>query len=81
MADSTSNKVHWGGKLWLLALIAVLLTGLVLAILLPRFWAWTAEPPTDEPTPRPGLFEIPTLPPAEPTPEGESGLPVRLGPG
>lgn len=79
MGLQESDKLRWGGWLWMVALIAFLLTVIILLILFPRPLAWTSPPPTSAPwTPRPGLYEIPTVPPS-PTPEGALPLSPLLG--
>ncbi len=67
------NPANWGGRLWLMAAIAVGLAVLVLLLLL-AFWpqslAWYSQPPTGVPwTAAPGVYQIPTpAPTAAPTP-------------
>ena len=63
-----STKVNWGGKLWLLAVIAIVLTILIVAVLIPRPLAYISPPSTAAPwTEAPGLYVIPTITPI-PTP-------------
>ena len=72
MDEPNATKVNWGGKLWLLAVIAVVLTILVVAVLIPRPLAYISPPPTAAPwTAAPDLYTIPTVVPpvpAAPTP-------------
>jgi hypothetical protein len=63
-----SKRTRWGGRLWLLAVIAVVLTVLLLAVLAPRPLAYISPAPTAAPwTAAPGLYTIPTAVPPTPT--------------
>jgi len=63
-----STKVNWGGKLWLLAVIAIVLTIVIVAVLIPRPLAYITPDPTEAPwTAAPGLYTIPTVVPPTPT--------------
>ena len=64
MGRSSQDKVQWGGRIWLLAIVAVVLTVVILLVVLRRPLAWSAEEPFFVPdNPKPGLFEIPTVAP------------------
>ena len=78
MGASKSDKRQWGGRLWLVALVAVVLALALLLLLWPRPLAWVTDAPQYAPTSRPGLYEIPTLPPP-PTPEGRLGEGIVWG--
>jgi hypothetical protein len=73
MGSSKTNN-SWGGRLWMLGLIATVLSLVILLVLWSRPLAWTTEPPLYAPTSRPGLYQIPTVAPAEPTPTPEGLL-------
>lgn len=65
MSSREPGETPWGGRLWLLALTAVVLTILIVALLYPRPLAWTSPAPTVGPeASQPGLFVIPTITPA-----------------
>jgi len=67
MDEPNATKFNWGGKLWLLAVIAVVLTILVVAVLIPRPLAYISPPPTAPPwTAAPDLYVIPTVVPPAP---------------
>jgi hypothetical protein len=69
MDTPKSTKVNWGGKLWLLALIAIVLTILIVVVLIPRPLAYISPAPTAAPwTAAPGLYTIPTITPPAATP-------------
>jgi hypothetical protein len=58
------GPVKWGGRLWILALVAIAIVILVLVAFW-AFWphplAWQSPPPTELPwTAAPGLYQIPT---------------------
>jgi hypothetical protein len=56
------TKSTWGGRLWLLAAIAIVLAILVVVVLMPRPLAYIAPVPTAVPwTAAPGLYSIPTV--------------------
>jgi len=60
-----SEQVQWGGRIWLIALIAVVVAILILVGIWPRSFAWTSPTPTPVPwTQAPGLYHIPTVTPA-----------------
>lgn len=65
MDKQSSEQVRWGGRIWLIALIAVVLAVLILAGIWPRSFAWASPTPTPAPwTYAPGLYHIPTITPA-----------------
>lgn len=86
MSSREPANLQWGGQLWMLALIAVVLAGVILLVVIPRPLAWESPLPTPSPgEANPGLFVIPTITPtplpeptaapeptpaSEPTPEG-----------
>jgi hypothetical protein len=75
MAAEKSDNERWGGRLWVVTLVALALAAVIILILWPRPLAWESAPPTESPwTPRPGLYEIPTVPPPQPSPTPEGGL-------
>ena len=62
-----SKPTKWGGRLWLLAVVAIVLTVLVLAVLIPRSLAYISPAPTAAPwTAAPGLYTVPTVVPPTP---------------
>ncbi len=66
-----SEKTSWGGRLWLLAAIAIVVAILILVVIIPRPLAYIAPGATPPPwTAAPGLYTIPTVtvPPPAPTP-------------
>lgn len=78
MAEREPGEVRWAGRLWLLALIAVVLAVVILAVIWPRSMAWRAPLATATPgTPNPNLYVIPTLLPPSPTPPP---VPPTIGP-
>ena len=59
-----SQTTRWGGRLWLLAVIAIVLTVLIIAVLIPRPLAYISPEPTAAPwTAAPGLYAVPTVVP------------------
>lgn len=67
METRETEQRRWSGPLWILLLIALVLTIAVLLVLLPRPFAYITPAPTDAPwTAAPGLYTIPTV--AVPTP-------------
>jgi hypothetical protein len=74
MDESNTPKVNWGGKLWLLAVIAIVLTIVVVVVLIPRPLAYISPAPTAAPwTAAPDLYAIPTV--AVPTPVAPTPAP------
>ena len=61
------HSTNWGGWLWLVAVVAIVLAVVVLVVITPRPLAYISPVPTAIPwTAAPGMYIIPT--PAPPTP-------------